>query len=173
MKIRAALHLNGREQVLQLYQGLQETDEHMVLKLAGAIFFFDREVSAEMGATHPALAGQEYWPDLLAADLTNQVTLWVECGKTTVHKLEKASRRFRGARIVILTALPHQARQQMEEVRAADLKGIEAWSFREGEFKRWSALVQERSDVIGESSETGMNLVINNETFETELQRAE
>lgn len=173
MRIRAALHLNNREDTVQLYQGLQETEDHQALKLAAAVFFFDHEPSIVTGAVHGALAGQDYWPDLMKADLTHQVLLWVECGKTTPHKLEKITRRFRSARVVVLTATPQHARQQMEEARAAGLRGVEAWSFKQGEFKRWRSLIKEKTEVIGEADEQSMHIVINDELFETQLERAD
>ena len=60
---------------------------------------------------HPALAGQDFAPDLITADDTNQVTLWVECGKTTLHKLDKVTKRFREARLWMLMAHPHEAKR--------------------------------------------------------------
>src|SRR5690242_6952847 len=108
MKLRASVHLNNQSSSIQIYAGIQETWDHLALKLAASLFFFDSNPTIEMGATHPALQGQDYYPDLLVVDWTNQPTLWVECGKTTLHKLEKVSKRFRQARVIVLTAAPHQ-----------------------------------------------------------------
>jgi uncharacterized protein YaeQ len=169
--LRASIHLNGRSAALTLFPVLQETTEHLLLKIAAFLFFFEKNPTIETAATHIALQGQDYWPDLLAADLTGGVTLWVECGKTTLHKLSKVSRRFRDARVIVLTTHPRQGRQQAEEVAREGLRGIEVWSFAEGEFQRWAAAAGEQNDIIGEASETSLNLVINSELYLTDLER--
>jgi uncharacterized protein YaeQ len=172
MKIRASLHLDGKTTPLQLYPVLQETDDHLILKLAACIFFHAKEpIVITSPQQHSALMDQDYAPDLLTADYTNQVTLWVECGKTTIHKLTKITNRFREARIWMLIAQPLEAKQMAQALDDAKNKRIEVWSFQMGEFNRWKALVQEQNDVIGEANETSMNLVINNEMFMTELSR--
>ena len=143
-----------------------------MLKLAAGLFFHEWEpVVVSSPQQHPALAGQDFAPDLLAVDLTQRVTLWVECAKTTLHKLDKAVKRFRDARIFMLMAHPLEAKQMAKSLEGEGHKRIEVWSFQQGEFARWKGLVQEKNDIIGEATETSMNLVINNEMFMTELQR--
>src|SRR5438876_1924613 len=103
MKIRSTLHLDGKVFPLQLFPVLQETDDHLMLKLASFIFFHEKEpVVIASSQQHAALAGQDFAPDLMTVDLTNQVTLWIQCGKTTLHKLDKVTKRFREARIWML-----------------------------------------------------------------------
>jgi len=171
MKLRSSLYLNEQERPLQLFSVLNETADHLVLKLAACIFFFDQEPLLTTSPEHPALQGQEFYPDLLKSDPANEVTLWVECGKTTLHKLGKASKRYRRARVVILTALPHEGKQMAEALDKEGLSRVEVWSFQEGEWPRWRALVREQNDIIGETTESSMNLVINGQSFMTELQR--
>ena len=157
---------------MSLYPILQETSDHLLLKLAAFIFFHAQEpLVISSPQQHLALAGQDFAPDLMQVDDTHQVTLWIECGKTTLHKLDKVTKRFRSARILMLLALPHEARQMAESLEAEGNTRIEVWSFRQGEFSRWKSLVREQNDVIGEASETSMNFVINNEMFMTELER--
>lgn len=172
MKIRSSIHLGGRSFSLPLTPILEETDEHLCLKLAAAVFYHAWEpLVISSPQQHPALAGQDFAPDLMAADLSNRVTLWIECAKTTLHKLEKATKRFRDARIVMLMARPNEAKPMAESLENEGHSRIEVWSFPYGEFDRWKALVQEQNDIIGEATETSMNLVINNEMFMTELER--
>lgn len=83
----------------------------------------------------------------------------------------KASRRHRQARIYILTALPHEGKQMAEAVEAEGLERVEVWSFRVGEWARWKSLVQDQNDIIGESTQSSMNLVLNGQAFMTELER--
>jgi uncharacterized protein YaeQ len=172
MKIRASIHLGEKSSTIQLFPVLQETNEHLILKLTAAVFFHQQEpIVVTSPQQHSALAGQDFAPDLMAVDLTNQVTLWLECGKTTLHKLDKVSKRFRTARIVMITALPREGEQMAETLRGAGIDRVEVWSFRYGEFDRWRSLIQEQNDIIGEATETSMNLVINGQVFMTELKR--
>lgn len=171
MKIRSSIHLDGESFSLNLFSTLQETWDHLLLKLAAAVFFHADHPTIETGPTHPALSGQDFWPDLMTVDLTGQVTLWIECGKTTLHKLEKVSKRFRQARVIVLTGDPQQAKHQAEEVETEGLKGIQVWTFDYGEFSRWKSLAGERNDIIGEAGEATMNLVINDQPFMTELKK--
>jgi uncharacterized protein YaeQ len=172
MTVRARIHLNGRDATVTLYQGLQESADHLFLKLAAALFFFDRQASVQMGATDPALQGQEYFPDFMATDVAGAVTLWIECGKTTVHKLQKVSKRFRDARILVLTAQPQQALQQAQDAASEGLRNVEAWSFPRGAFGQWMRLAGEQNDIIGEANETSLNVVINGGSFVVDLERA-
>ena len=172
MRIRANLHLGDQSSTIQLYPILQETWEHLVLKLAACVFFHGKKpLVISSPEQHPALAGQDYCPDLVQADLTNQVTLWVECGKTTLNKLDKATKRHRQARLVMLLAHPHEGRQMKEALEKEDLDRVEVWTFGEAEFNRWKTIVQEQNDIIGEADERSTNLVINGEVFVTELLR--
>jgi hypothetical protein len=142
------------------------------LKLAACVFFYEREpLVISSPQQHPALAGQDFAPDLITADDTNQVTFWVECAKTTLHKLDKVTKRFREARLLMLMAHPLEARQMAESLEGEGNTRIEIWSFQQGEFGRWKSLVREQNDIIGEANETSMNLVINDAMFMTELQR--
>jgi uncharacterized protein YaeQ len=172
MKIRSTIHLDEKSYTLQLYPVLQETDDHLALKLAAFVFFHAREpLVISSPQQHSALTGQDFAPDLMTADDTNQVTLWIECGKTTLHKLDKVTKRFREARIWMLMPGPTEAKQMAESLAGEGNKRIEVWCFGWGEFERWKNLVQEQTDIIGEATETSMNLVINNEMFVTELER--
>jgi hypothetical protein len=172
VKIRSSIHLGSTSFPLQLVPILEETDDHLLLKLAAVLFFHEREpLVISSPQQHPALAGQDFAPDLLAADLAPQITLWVECAKTTLHKLDKVTKRFRDARILMLMAHPLEAKQMAQSLEGEGNKRIEVWTFQQGEFARWRGLVREQNDIIGEATETSMNLVINNEMFMTELTR--
>ena len=172
MKIRSTLHLGEKTRALQLHPILSETDDHLLLKLAACVFFYEREpLVISSPQQHPALAGQDFAPDLITVDDTNRVTFWVECAKTTLHKLDKVTKRFREARLLMLMAHPLEARQMAESLEGEGNTRIEIWSFQQGEFGRWKSLVREQNDIIGEANETSMNLVINDAMFMTELQR--
>jgi len=172
MKIRCTLHLDGKTIPFQLFSVLQETDDHVILKLAAFIFFHSLEpLVITSSQQHPSLMGQDFSPDLMTADDTNQVTLWIQCGKTTLHKLDKITKRFRGARIWMLMAHPLEAKQMAESLEDEGNTRIEVWCFKFGEFARWKNLIQDQNDIIGEATETSMNLVVNSQMFVTDLER--
>ena len=171
MKIQASLHLNNLQKNLIIYPHLNETPDHMALKLAAALLFDSHDPLMAPSPQHPALLGQEFVPDLMAVDDVPQVTLWVECEKTTSHKLSKVSRRFRSARVEVFTVLPREGKQMVEIIEREKIDGIGVLSFGEGEFQRWRRLVLERNEIIGEASEDSLNLVINDQVFVTDFVR--
>ncbi len=71
----------------------------------------------------------------------------------------------------MLVPSPLEAKQMAESLEREGNTRIEIWCFKFGEFDRWRKLVQEQSDIIGEATETSMNLVINSEMFITELEK--
>lgn len=172
MKIRSKIQLGDRDFISQLYPLLSETDDHLRLKLAAQILFHEKSPQLITAPQqHPALAGQDFAPDFLLADDTNVVTLWIECGKTTSHKLDKVTKRFRDARILMLIAELLEAQQIANTLESEGNKRIEVWCFAPGEFSRWRKIVAEQNDIIGEATESSMNLVINGEIFVTDLKR--
>lgn len=172
MKIRSTLHVDGKALPLQLFPVLQETDDHLLLKLAAFVFFHAQEPFVVTSPQqHSALVGQDFAPDLMTADDSGQVRLWIQCGKTTLHKLGKITNRFRDTRIWMLMSQPNEAKQMAQSLEEEGNDRIEVWTFQYGEFERWRKLVREQNDIIGEATETSMNLVINDEMFMTELQR--
>ena len=80
MNLRCALHVNGGERKLHLALGPNEKEEHLALKLAACLLFWDLEPIVDASPKHPALLGQEYLPDVLAVDAAGEAVLWVDCG---------------------------------------------------------------------------------------------
>lgn len=171
MKIRSTLHLNAEETPVLLVPIQQETDEHLLLKLAASILFQPLHPIVTPSLQHPALQGQDFVPDLLQVNDQNEVTLWMECGKTTTHKLEKVCKRYREARIIMLTSQPREAKQMAAELGDASWNRVEYFCFAEGEFAKWAGSVREVNEIFGEASETEMNLVVNDAIYMTTLER--
>jgi uncharacterized protein YaeQ len=171
VKIRAALHLDGQTTNLLVYPGLNETTDHQLLKLAAAVLFHRLEPMLSPSSQHPALRDQDFLPDLMKVNDENEVTLWLECGKTTIHKIEKVSKRFRGARMVMLTTQAREARQMAEEIGDENWNRLELLAFPEGEFNRWRQLITENVDLIGEADERHLNLVVNEDMYVVDLEK--
>ena len=160
--------MNGETGKILLVAKENETWEHLSLKLAMALLLWEYHPVPEPGANHPALLGQEFRPDLLGTDVAGNVSLWAECGKTALHKISKLAKRYRDARIVFLKARPREARklrQDLIEQEVSRQERLEIWSFQEGDYAVWEALLDERTDVTGEVSGRELNLVVNNQIF--------
>jgi len=173
VKIRADLHVNGGHRKLVLVPGENEKDEHLALKLAAYLLFWDLDLVVDASVKHPALLGQDYRPDLLGVDPSGSVGAWVECGNTTLNKLFKALRRWPSARVVVLKEDPPRARRIRADLEReiAGSQRVEVLAFPEGVFGRWRALPDERTEVYGEAGGLSFNMVVNEQIFLADLVR--
>lgn len=163
MKLRCDLHLNGGARKLVLVPALNETGEHLALKLASYLLFWDCQPVVEASSRHPALAGQEFVPDLMALDDSGQVRLWVECGQVTMHKLKKLTRRLPAARIVVVKATEREAARLRGDLkdRLERQERIEVLGLPGTKFKEWLGCLRERTEIYGESGGLTINAVVN------------
>ncbi|MEW6777809.1 MAG: YaeQ family protein, partial [Bdellovibrionota bacterium] len=75
-----------------------ETDEHVLLKLLAWLLFFHPRIVIEK-----KMEG-DFEPDLILEDYDGTVKLWIECGRVSVNKLDKLTRRYPDARLYVLLA---------------------------------------------------------------------
>ncbi|MBI4422714.1 MAG: YaeQ family protein [Elusimicrobia bacterium] len=173
MKLRCDLQINDGKRRLILVPYESELPEHLALRLAACVLFWNDEPSAELSSRHPALADQEFRPDCIALDEAGRVKLWVECGRTTPNKLDKLTKRYHDARLVVLTGSEHDARRMRETIDAKVSRGaaLELWSWKAAEFQEWCQALREDTYVVGESDGRSLNLVINDVPLAVELDR--
>lgn len=173
MKIRCDLHLNGAARKLLLVPGPNETGEHLALKLAAYLLFWDYRPIVEASSRHPALAGQEFKPDLMALDESGQVRLWVECGHVTLHKLQKLVRRLPYARIVVIKASEREALRLREDLkeRLGRQERIEVLGWPGAQFKDWLGSLREKTEIYGEGGGLMINAVVNERPLVAELKK--
>ena len=171
MKIRCDLHLNGGSRKLLLVPGPNETGEHLALKLAAYLLFWDQNPVVEASSRHPALAGQEFIPDLMALNDSGEIALWVECGQATLHKLGKLVRRLPAARIVVIKATEREAARLRQDVgdRLDRPERIEVLAWPGRSFHQWLAVVREKTEVYGEGGGLMINAVVNEHPIVAEL----
>jgi len=171
MTLRCELDVNGGSRRILLVAKEEETTEHVALRLAAAILFFDREPALEVGPTHPAVVDIGFYPDLLVTNDAGEVDIWIECGNVAVNKLTKVARRLRTARLVALRESPEDGRRFREVIKKEITKGekIEVWAWPKEEFARWTAALKESTHVIGEASGKSLNLVLNEVPFDVQL----
>ncbi|HOW27418.1 MAG TPA: YaeQ family protein [Elusimicrobiota bacterium] len=172
MRIRCDIHLNGGHRRLLLVSQQEETLEHLALKLAGFILFWDSDPTVEVSLKNPALAGQEFRPDLVAFNDAGDIALWVECGNVTMHKLNKLSRRYSQARVVVLKEQSSEAQRLRKEVagQLTHHHRVEILGWPPGEFGRWRDALREDTHVMGEATGHSLNLVLNEIPFAVDLQ---
>jgi len=171
VRLRCDLHVNGDDRKLVLVPRASETDEHTAMKLAAFLLFWAADPIVEAGAQHPALLGQEFIPDLMGLDLSGFLSLWVECGKISMHKLDKLYRRFPAARIVIVKATPREAERLRRDIagEVAHPERVSVVAFPDGSFREWMSALREKVEVYGEASEHSLNLVVNEMAFVADL----
>jgi len=173
MRIRCDLQINGESRKLILIPGINEPLEHRALKLAAYLLFWPQDPAIDISPKIPALADYDFLPDLMALDDTGAITLWVECGSTTMNKLTKLTRRLPQGRIVVLKETERAAQDLRDELRAKlnreERIEILAWPGRL--FRDWVAALRENTDVCGEAGGQLLNVVINERIFAAELKR--
>src|SRR3989344_866350 len=164
MQIRCSIHLGGKAKKLVLVSQETETLDHMALKLAAFVFFFDQNPQVEISPKHPAISDQEFRPDLIALNEAGGTKLWVECGNVATHKLDKLIRRNRNARLAVFKATLREAKNLREAFEKNDIPNserVEIFTFPEGQFEDWKGVLSEAVEIYGELSGTGLNLVAN------------
>ncbi len=175
MKLRCELTVNGETRKLLVVQGVNEHADHLALKLAAYLLFWDKQPMLDASIKLPALSQFDFLPDLLALNDAGEICLWVECGSTTMNKLTKLTRRVpKGqGRIVVLKTQTREAQLLREELRAQHDKQerIEILAWPGASYKDWLAAVGEKTEIYGEASEGSLNVVVNERPFAVDLER--
>jgi hypothetical protein len=163
MSFRCEFHLNGGRRKLILAQGAQETFDHLALRVSSHVLFWGLEPKGELSPKHPALAQVEFKPDFIALNDAGEVALWGECGNVSLNKLDKVTKRYPHARVVVLKASPAEGvkmRKDLEESVGRQAK-VQVLSWRAADFALWRDAMGEVIEVFGESTEHSVNLVVN------------
>lgn len=171
-RFRAEMSVNGGERKLVFACIENETPGHLALKLAAYLAFWDEDLALDARHNHPALEGQEFYPDLLGTASDGTVSHWVECGVTAMHKLGKVVRRWPQARISLFKETEAQGQFLRSELARTiperhERFSIYAWPGRS--FRDWEALMTERLSVVGEAAAPSFNLVVGDRIYATDL----
>jgi len=160
--------MSGITKKLVLVSQENETLEHLALKLASFVLFFNLNPLVEVSSRNPAISNQEFKPDLLSLNEAGEIRLWIECGNVATHKLNKLIRRYRDARIVVLKGTHREAqnlRLALAKNDVAHSDRIEIFTFPDGQFEGWLKILEERVEIVGEIEEKSFNLVANGVSF--------
>jgi hypothetical protein len=161
---RCNFHINGGTRKLIMALGVQETMDHLALKVAACILFWELEPKVELSPKHPSLAQTEHRPDFVVLNEAGEISLWGECGNTSLNKLDKVTRRYPHARIVALRASEPEAQKMRRDIAESLERGarIEVLAFRDPrDFTAWRDSIEELIEVFGEATDRSLNLVIN------------
>ena len=171
MKIKAELNVNGnsRHSPLLVLKP-EETPEHLALRFAALLAFFDEDPVLDVRADDPMITNVSFMPDLLVSDPVDGILIWIECGTVATNKLVKVARRTKHSRFVILKENPEEARKTREVLKkhVKDHDRIEILAFPEESFNVWLEEVQrtENAYVYGGASPEGLNIVLNQSPFD-------
>lgn len=171
MALRCDIHLNGGHRKLILSPRPEETHDHLALKLAAFLLFWAEEPVVDPSAKHPALLDQEFRPDLMALDLSGRMALWIECGFTSLNKLEKLPRRFPHARFVVIRESLRDGERVRRDLNDCLTRGtVDVWAWREEDFKLWRDALDDKTEVFGDVQGRSFNLTINQTPLAVDLQ---
>ncbi len=168
MQIRCSVHLGQSAKKLVLVSQETETAEHMALKLAAFILFFDENPQVSISSKNPAISDQEFRPDLIALDEAGATKLWIECGNVATHKMDKLIRRNRNARIAVMKGTVREGnnlRDSFEKNDVPNSERVEIFAFPEGQIQEWVAAMSDAVEIYGEPSGHSFNLVANGVPF--------
>lgn len=87
-----------------------ETEEHVLLKFLAWCLFYHPRLAIEKKVE------EEFEPDLVIQDYDQTVRLWIECGRVSLHKLGKLTKRYPEARIYVLVPSARDGQMMARQV---------------------------------------------------------
>lgn len=171
MKLRCELHLDHRLSRVILVAKPEEKFDHLALKLAAFVMFDEARPVVDPSTSHASLAGLDVRPDLLITDEGGGISHWIECGTTSLNKLDKVARRLPSARVIVIQSTERSARQLRERLQDETKHDdrIEIWTWTEDSFNTWQKALAEKTEIFGEARERSFNLVVNETAYHAEL----
>ncbi len=119
MASKYTFHFADNTKIVQERRG-GESDRHIVLKLLGYMLYFALRPQIEVAVSDDR---REYRPDVVAFDAAGSITLWVDCGQITLHKVEALTRRYDDAALIVIKTtfreMEGYAVQAMKKVKHA------------------------------------------------------
>lgn len=157
----------GVRQRLMLHKRRGEGTHHVLMKLLAWALFY-----------HPALGievaiGQHYKPDLVRLDETGEPVQWVDCGKITLTKLDKLTRKNRSALIDVVKPDAWTARTYAESASAklAEPGRVRIWGFDAGFLDALAERLHDRAALVATVSGATEHLLLDleGELLESDL----
>ena len=121
-----------------------ESLRHVVMKLLGYLWFYHEELQIERSVD------QHHKPDLVRVDEQGRPLQWVDCGQTSLRKLERISQRNRLTLIDIIKATPGElASYRLQAMRRlSHPERVRYWSVQDDGVARLEAALHGRHAII-------------------------
>ncbi len=136
--------LYGEESRQFLRKGRGESQRHVMMKLLSAILFYHEDLEIE------ASASQHFKPDLVRLDEQSRPVQWIDCGQTSLQKLDKISSKNKRTFIDIVKATPGElsSYKTQADTRLKHPERVRYWSFSDGLIARLGEICRARHDVV-------------------------
>ncbi len=137
------LEVYGAESRAFFIKGRGESMRHVMMKLMSYIMFYQENLLIE------APADQHHKPDLVRFNLRNEPIQWIDCGQTSIQKLERISSRNRLTYIEIVKATMGELESYYKQANArlANPERVRYWSFRDYFIEELGELLHGRHEI--------------------------
>lgn len=136
--------LYGVQRRILLRKGARESSRHVMMKLMSMLMFYHDDLVIE-GTAH-----QHYKPDLVRLNAQMEPVQWIDCGHTSIKKLNRISQRNHETTIDIVKAtsgeLTMYKREADRQLRYPER--VDYWSFERQFIRRLGERVQGRHTIV-------------------------
>ncbi len=143
-----------------------ESREHVVLKMLAYLLFYDERLRVEVAI------GTHYKPDLVIEGDHGVPSLWIDCGRVTLKKIESLAGKFHRTKIVIVKSEKNETlsfRKQAER-RVGDFKNIQYVYFDPGFVARIAEALNRSNDVVQwQVTEQVIGVALGDRVFESSV----
>jgi uncharacterized protein YaeQ len=159
---------DGESRKLVLVRTTNESEQHLALKVLAYLLYFGERPTVEVGV------GQHFKPDLVCV-AGRDVTLWIDCGEISLHKLDKISTTNHRARIVIVKATRRAAEtyRAQAEKKVRRPERITYIGFDAGFVDQFVAALTTRTELAAalDAEQKSLQVVINDVSLRTAIHR--
>lgn len=148
--------LYGVEEKLYLRKRKGESIQHVVMKLLSYLIYYREDLKIEKAV------GQRYKPDLVALDSQGEPEIWIDCGSTSLKKLEAMVRGNGGTKFIIVKAYPGELSRYVAQVSTAlrEEERLHFLSFGEDLVNQLGEKLTGRHEIVATLSEEGEKIYV-------------
>lgn len=136
--------LYGLQRRVLLRKGARESSRHVMMKLMAMLMFYHDDLVIE-GSAH-----QHYKPDLVRLNAQQEPVQWIDCGHTSIKKLNRITQRNHETTVDIVKATPGELamyrREAQRQLRYPER--VDYWSFERQFIRALGARVHGRHALV-------------------------
>ena len=173
MKLHFDIYLNNSRRGILVCPREEETWEHVALRVTALLTMWPCEPVLETSGDIPAMQNVNMSADAVGINSVGEISCWAECGFTETPRLSKLIKRLpQEARFVLLTPSLETGEKTRAKLRKElrNHQRITILSWQEEQFRLWTATMRDDNFIMGEGTESGLNLVFNDVPFAVNLQ---